>query len=765
MRHWFTQPELALEDATIKRFEPSHWIVDFPRGSMASVTTTTARPDLVVDATFARKNDLVGLIFESEDRHVHIGHRRVTDRNYSRCTLRFRWRSQGLLALDAVNGPTLTIEGRDEGGAARTWFVRLWNYAQGEGSDAVVTLPFGALDAGFSLPAEAERVWPEAINRMFISLVPIGFEAGNADRFSSPPYGRAEMTDIECTGSGGTVAIKDAFVPEHDYRICTAYDDLYHLTPERVIDEIERLGFRKLVNHYVGMSHYPALTGNGLVDAAQAMTIPARRWHENFAALAAARNFDIIWSVSMELLEQLCPEAWKQRAWDGEPARTGYVPPSTLLSPAVPQAVAYLGQVAAAFVRIGVDAGLPALIQVGEPWWWVRSDNAICLYDSQASTHWPIGHVPIADVSVASSADAMAVLDLAGTLLSLATTQIVTAASAEVGPVRSHLLAYLPSIMREDAPEIVRANLPIGWASPAFDVLQLEDYEWVTEGRSELSRTGIAEASGRLGYATQRRHYLAGFVATREERGDWQAIMEAAAREKAAGTPEIFIWALPQVLRDGLTISQGEEAVDSFRDVQFPLEIGQASWVEPHFSTSIVTGSSGYEYRNVEWEQARLRFDVGPGLRSLADLKILLAFFRSVRGNAIGFRFRDPTDFSSAQMGGEPTASDVVLGMGDGNKTRFALIKPYGDGEIRRITRPVMNEVKVSVAGAVVANWSLSDGGFVEFAVPPGPGTTIAAGFLFDVPVRFLDSHLRISGRTHLAGEAVSVPLIEIKEG
>ena len=45
---------------------------------------------------------------------------------------RFRWRSGGVKPLDAVHGPTLTIEGRDADGAARSWFVRLWNYAEGD---------------------------------------------------------------------------------------------------------------------------------------------------------------------------------------------------------------------------------------------------------------------------------------------------------------------------------------------------------------------------------------------------------------------------------------------------------------------------------------------------------------------------------------------------------------------------------------------------------------------------------------------------------
>mgnify|MGYP004080457943 CR=1 FL=1 len=54
--------------------------------------------------------------------------------------------------------------------------------------------------------------------------------------------------------------------------------------------------------------------------------------------------------------------------------------------------------------------------------------------------------------------------------------------------------------------------MPLGWASPAFDVLQLEDYDWVTEERPNLTARGIALATARLGYPVEEQHYLAGFV-------------------------------------------------------------------------------------------------------------------------------------------------------------------------------------------------------------------------------------------------------------
>lgn len=515
-------------------------------------------------------------------------------------------------------------------------------------------------------------------------------------------------------------------------------------------------------SYCVGMSHYPALRGDGLVDPARPLCLPARRWHESFAALAAERGYAIIWSVSFELLEPLCPDHWKQRAWDGAPAQTGYVPPSSLLSPAVSEAVAYLGSVASAFTAIGVAAGMPALVQVGEPWWWVRSDDSICMYDEAARKLWS-AHSPIKDVRVAAGETEVKVLKQAGSVLSAATSTIVEIVRSDVGEVTSHVLPYLPSVLRADAPALEHANLPVGWAAPAFDVLQLEDYEWAAADHVERSRSGLLHAFKRLNYPKDKCQYLAGFVLTPERRAEWGPILRAAKRAEDIAS-RIFIWALPQVLRDGLTIFEGEERVDAFRDESFPFAIGAFAWVEPQFSTHIHSSASGFESRNVNWAQARLRFDVGPGVRSLVDLQALLSFFRSVRGNAIAFRFRDPTDHSSAGMTGEPNARDSLLGHGDGITKRFPLIKSYGEGEVRRITRPVARSIKVSLDGAETTAWSLSAGGIIEFDQPPSPGVPVKAGFLFDVAARFEEEALRISRTTYLAGEAVHVPLIEVRE-
>ena len=165
------RPGAAIEH--VERFDPRFWTVNFPRPMMASVVTTS--PDaLRVECEFHHAGELAGLIWASADEKDHPLLRYGTVRNYAHCVVQFRWRSGGVVALDAPHGPTLTIEGRDADGTPRTWYVRLWNYAEGSPEDAVVRLGFGALDGGFLLPDEADPVWSGDIDRMFVSLVAPG---------------------------------------------------------------------------------------------------------------------------------------------------------------------------------------------------------------------------------------------------------------------------------------------------------------------------------------------------------------------------------------------------------------------------------------------------------------------------------------------------------------------------------------------------------------------------------------------------------------
>ncbi|HWJ71217.1 MAG TPA: DUF2460 domain-containing protein [Sphingobium sp.] len=776
MPYWLADARRDQDSGVIKRFAPPYWTVNFPRPMMASVVTQGA-DGLRIDAVFHGSGDLAGLIWETEDQWDHPLLRYATERDYARCTLRFHWRSHGMKPLDAVDGPTLTIEGRDATGAARNWYVRLWNYASGSPEDAIITLPFDALRGGFLLPGEADPVWPGDIDRLFISIVPEGYDRGETV-FPAPVEGWVELTQIGCEGSGSVIAIGDVMVPEHGLSIATGYDDGYNLTPERILRQVLALGYRGAINHYVGMSHYmrlePVAGAFRATLTSGALNAPCQRWHADFAARCKALGFDLILSLSYELFDAYCPDAWKQRAWDGAPALTGWAPPSTLLSPANGTAMAYLQAVARAFVWIAREAGLAVHFQIGEPWWWIMPDGRPCLYDDAARAVFGGAPPEIETMRGALDGARTALLDAAGAALAASTAALGAAVRAETPGAEVLLLVFLPTLLDPAMPEAKRANVPVGWAAPAFDRLQTEDYDWITSGqaaRAEAARTLI---DARLGYPTREQHYLAGFVPAEQSPAEtaraWRYIADAAEAARARKPAAIFIWALPQVARDGFTYFNlaGDADVQAFDDLSFPLAIGRRAQVAPTFSTRVIESVSGHEQRSTQWADARLHFDAGPGVRSEADIATLIAFFRARRGAARGFRFRDPFDHGSGAFGAAPGALDQVIGLGDGVMTVFRLRKAYGaatDAQMRMVTRPVAGSVRVAVDGVERSGgWQLGALGEVRFEDAPAARAIVTAGYLFDVPVRFAEDRLDIDQETFAAGAVPSVPLVEVRE-
>jgi uncharacterized protein (TIGR02217 family) len=760
--HWLAPIGAAKTHGFVKRFDARYWCIDFPRPMMASCVTTGPNA-LRVDAAFYKADDLAGLIWEAEDRRDHPLLAYETARDFRRCQLRFRWRSSGVKALDVEHGPTLTIEGRDAAGAARSWFVRLWNYADGTPEDAAIALDLGDLAAGW---AGDDPVWAGDVDRMFISLVAPAYSGEDA-MLPEPAEGWVELSGMACDGSGSVLSIGDGVIPEHHLRIATGYDDLYHLTPSRVLRNILQLGYRKVINHYVGMSHYFRLDGG--LKATGGLNGPCAAWHADFLARAKTMGFEAILSLSYELLDQHCPEAWKQRQMDGAPALTGWEPPSALLSPCHAGAMAWLQGIGAAFAGLAAAAGQGVRFQVGEPWWWVTPDRRICLYDDAAVAAFD--PVPIIDIRGDLDPAQKATLDAAGAALAASTAALCEAVREAAPEAETLLLVYLPTVF--DGTEVKRANVPLAWAAPAFDVLQVEDYDWVTSGRSGATATAVTAMAERLRYPASDQHYLSGFVLAPEQRFQWARIAGAAEAASEREAAEVFVWALPQVLRDGFTwfetaasadSGQGDGQVEAFADVRFPIALGREASVAPEFSTAIVATANGVEQRNAEWADARLRFDAGPGIRGEVELHELIAFFRARRGAAVAFRFEDPFDNSSSGMTSEPVATDQVLGLGDGAGTDFALVKDY-DGQARRITRPVNGSVRIAVNGVErVSGWALQEKGMVSFEEAPAEGAVVTAGFRFDVPVRFAEDRLEVNRATFLASEAPSVPLIEIRE-
>ena len=478
----------------------------------------------------------------------------------------------------------------------------------------------------------------------------------------------------------------------------------------------------------------------------------------------------MIASLSYELLAEHCPDEWQQRAHDGAPGRTGWEPPSALLSPANDEAMGFLRVVAGKIVGWMEAAGLPVLFQIGEPWWWTMPDGRPCLYDAGMASAYPQAPV-ITDMRSPLDREQVSYLDAAGEMLAASTLSLSQAIrEAASGTAEVLLLAFTPTILDPATPHAFRANMPVGWAWPAFDRLQLEDYDWLTAGKEAERRRGYEFVQARLGYPASQQDYLSGFVLQAENADEYWRLIDAGLDEaKARGVGQLFVWAQPQVNRDGYTRLPPckDDSMQSFDDISYPLALGKDTGVSPEFSTSVAVTASGYERRSSHWSDARLRYDVGPGIRSEAELGVLLAFFRARRGAARGFRLQDPFDFSSAQMTGQPTALDQLLGIGDGATAVFDLVKTYGTGpeaQVRRITRPKAASLKVAVDGVETGQFTLTDKGRIVLDQAPAAGAQVTAGFLFDVPVRFAEDRLDVASATFATGEAPSVPLIEVRE-
>src|SRR3546814_19704188 len=136
---------------------------------------------------------------------------------------------------------------------------------------------------------------------------------------AGPVEAWAELTEMRCEGRRSVLAIGDTLVPEHRLRIANGYDDSYDVTPARLLRNVLHLGYRKLINHYVGMSHYFRLgwnAGEGRFVAQAAgdpLNAPCRRWHGAFAARAKALTYNIIWRSEERRVGKECVSTCRSR--------------------------------------------------------------------------------------------------------------------------------------------------------------------------------------------------------------------------------------------------------------------------------------------------------------------------------------------------------------------------------------------------------------------------------------------------------------------
>lgn len=188
----------------------------------------------------------------------------------------------------------------------------------------------------------------------------------------------------------------------------------------------------------------------------------------------------------------------------------------------------------------------------------------------------------------------------------------------------------------------------------------------------------------------------------------------------------------------------------AFIETQFPTDISYGAVGGPGFSTDVVVFNSGSEQRNANWQDSLCSYDVAHGVKTQAQLDVLLAFFRVMKGRANSFRFKDWSDYKAETGEGIFRAID---------STHFQMVKRYataGTNHDRDITKPVSGTESVTGGTGVSVDYTTG-------IVTVTSGTPTAWTGQFDVPARFDTDQMKVGIISYNQFTWGQIPVVEVR--
>lgn len=199
----------------------------------------------------------------------------------------------------------------------------------------------------------------------------------------------------------------------------------------------------------------------------------------------------------------------------------------------------------------------------------------------------------------------------------------------------------------------------------------------------------------------------------------------------------------------------------SFIERQFPTCVSFGSSGGPGFKTSVFEVDSGLTTTEVKWDRIRARYDANFDHVSPENIAEVENFFYGVKGRAIGFRYKDWSDYTISQQ-------NILVG--DGTTQHFQIFKRYTSGGYtfdRIIRKPIKSSFTITLDGVELVpnqDYLMNDTtGNIFFPVPPPANSlgTIIIGE-FDVPVRFDSDQLDVSYDDFQQLNIGRLPMIEV---
>lgn len=579
-----TSPHPITQNTLIDRFSPIYWRIDGPQTMSFAITNYGNG----FEASFRSRmtNDLVGISWDSYDTKDHK--LLAYETKYSYAGVVWDFDIELSASMPVLNNPsltpTLTVYYHDNG-VDKIAYIVLFNYANNPSSrTAHIHINWDTVKAGFS----ATDSFPVTnIQRISFSGFTSHYNGQSATPLSQPEDGYIRITNSVVTGTNAKLNLSRVVVPQHNYGICTSYDDHYDLNPQRLVNNMVALGYQGLVNHYCGMSHYPEMTWKSdinkwqipdtLVTGEAVVNACTRKWHEKYAQALHNANMQPIFGVSFEMYSLGANEFWAQRDWNSNLGKTGYQPPSYFFSLSDQNALAYLHKVFIEFADTMVAGGCNVNMQIGEPWWWYNTDtNLPCVYDyptklafnADTGLYAPdLGTIYEAMNKTGTPYDEFKTWlrnKLGQTCQNIRAAIKAKYANAQVCP-----LIFFPSIRSPIQTLATYINYPSQhYSYPNFDYIMTEAYDWLLEAKLDLAHQAISQIPTQdLGYPANKVAYLSGFVPDASivyiygfdknkpyRTPIWQRIFGDMKNNVSLGLMKQFIWAYPQVMFDSITI-------------------------------------------------------------------------------------------------------------------------------------------------------------------------------------------------------------------
>ncbi|MDP4093482.1 MAG: hypothetical protein Q8920_08985 [Bacillota bacterium] len=579
----------------VYKLEPKYLVTDFNSQMIAS-TITQDQNTFSLQGNFRTNGDLAGMSWEVNDNYSHPAFKYPTNPDFSSVKLRYDYTISGYTQpMNSSQAPSLTIETND----GQTYIVRLWNYVinrpvdnweagsgtlfpqnrssgSASGLKGTIEIDFDNLYAGWApytwVPAKLDKgkviqpaqwkldpSWKKVpvnkIKKIMWAFVPEGYTGGTKTLGDSKQF---EVYFNNWNVSGNTfLDYEKQALPPTSVRLCDDYDDVYNLTPERIVSEYDKLGYSGMVDFYIGASHYYDKL-SGVMKTGYPFNYAFEKWYADYVKRLKEKDIQLVQSISMENVD--APSDWWQRTWNGKAATTGWTPAPHLLSFTNQNVKSFYKLCILNLANIADKNGMKPVVQLGEPWWWFdesTKDQPPCFYD-KATKQLFLKEKGYSMHVFKSSHEALKgyedmlywLRDKNGQF----TLFLRDALKQKYPSAQFTVLFFPPSVTDKDrVPAMMSTvNFPKNqWKYPNLDFFMLEDYDYLIAGQMDKHNSELTFVQKNLGYPSGKIDYISGYVQNKNNKAVWNNIDQAIKDGFNQNFRNTYVWAYSQIRRDG----------------------------------------------------------------------------------------------------------------------------------------------------------------------------------------------------------------------